>query len=456
MIVVWIIGFISLAGEIALARLVAPYWGSGTVVWSIIIAVVLGALAAGYWIGGKAADRYPEKKYLALWITPGILLLLLLPYLGSAMLDDGALLFLVFVLLGALAFFFLGATTPWILRIQSRSLEHSGELAGKLFAAGTVGSFLGTLLAALVLLPHLGTGRTFFLLGALGIAALGLLDRRFLILMIVPVALFLIWKSTPPPDVLWEGESAEQHLRVRETPNGTRVLEINNGENIQSAWNPQEKFSGDFWDVPLFLWPSSLNKPGSLLVLGNGAGITASSWIETYKQPASGIELDPLVTEVGKKYFQMNPRIEIFHGDARRMARQISRSFSIIFLDTYDENFVPFHLLTEEFFLELEDRLQKNGLLLINIHASRDIVRVLGRTTLRAFPYGLLWGYKGSNRILLLAKEPLQQKRILQKIKSIPPKLRPEARRAVRSIKPLPRKGPLWTDDLAPAERYGR
>ena len=454
MIVVWIIGFVSLAGEIALARLVAPYWGSGTVVWSTIIAIVLGALALGYWIGGKLADRYPRSQSLALWIMPGVLLLLAMPYLGRLLLGDNAVLFLLFVVLGSLAFFFLGATTPWILRVRNKSTEHSGELAGKLFAVSTIGSFLGTLLCALLLLPHLGTGRTFFLLGGLGVLALGLLDKKMLLLLPLPIALFLLWQAPLAPGILWEGESAEQHIRVRET-NGIRVLEINDGKNVQSAWRPDQQFSGDFWDTPLLLWGASEQQtPGDLLVLGNGAGITGTEWIEAFRQPVWGVELDPLVTEMGRRYFEMNPRLKVLHGDARRTARGIDRSFSTIFLDTYDESFVPFHLLTEEFFLEIGDRIKPRGVLVINIHASRDIVRVLGHTTLQAFPYGLVWKYKPGNRILVLSKRPLERKRIFQKMFLLPTALQAEARRAAQELQPLPRRGPLWTDDLAPAELY--
>ena len=70
----------------------------------------------------------------------------------------------------------LGAVSPWAIRLKLESVEDSGETAGRMYAISTVGSLLGTFLAALLLIPLVGTQRTFltFALALAIVAALGL------------------------------------------------------------------------------------------------------------------------------------------------------------------------------------------------------------------------------------------------------------------------------------------
>ena len=61
-VLVFVVGMASLGAEIAAARLMAPYFGASTIVWANTIAVVLVALSAGYWLGGRLGDRHPHMR----------------------------------------------------------------------------------------------------------------------------------------------------------------------------------------------------------------------------------------------------------------------------------------------------------------------------------------------------------------------------------------------------------
>jgi hypothetical protein len=82
----------------------------------------------------------------------------------------------------------LGAAAPWAVRLAVGEVASSGEVVGRLYAISTAGSLLGTMISALLLIPLLGTQRTFLvfslalaLVGAAGIGRRGLgvpLDQR--------------------------------------------------------------------------------------------------------------------------------------------------------------------------------------------------------------------------------------------------------------------------------------
>ena len=73
------VGSSSLGAEIAVARLMAPFFGDSTIIWANTIAVVLVALAVGYWFGGRMADRHPHLRGLCLLVLAASLLLGLVP-----------------------------------------------------------------------------------------------------------------------------------------------------------------------------------------------------------------------------------------------------------------------------------------------------------------------------------------------------------------------------------------
>src|SRR3954463_11267064 len=177
----------------------APFFGPPAVVWANTIAVVLAALAVGYWFGGRMADRRPDQGALSLLVLVAAALLALVPIgskpflsLSVEAFDDLSLGAGFGSLLGVLALvaipvLMLGAVSPWAIRLKLESIEDSGQTAGRMYAILTVGSLLGTFAAALLLIPLAGTQRTFlaFALALAIVAALGLPRPWWL----VPVAI---------------------------------------------------------------------------------------------------------------------------------------------------------------------------------------------------------------------------------------------------------------------------
>ena len=84
---VFLAGIGSMATEICASRLLAPYYGSSTVVWANIIGLILASLSVGYWLGGKLADRRPSPRLLAGLVLAAAVLVAAIPFVARPFLD---------------------------------------------------------------------------------------------------------------------------------------------------------------------------------------------------------------------------------------------------------------------------------------------------------------------------------------------------------------------------------
>ena len=188
-LIVFVVGASSLGAEIAAARLLAPYYGASTVVWANTIAIVLVALSAGYWLGGRLADRRPTRRGLCALVLGAAGLLAAVPLVAEPFLEasvdafsadevGGSLLALLSLV--AVPVLMLGAVAPYAVRLSVERVEESGRVAGRLYAISTVGSLVGVFASALALVPLVGTRRTFlaFALALAVVGGAGLLGRR--------------------------------------------------------------------------------------------------------------------------------------------------------------------------------------------------------------------------------------------------------------------------------------
>jgi len=215
----------TLATEIAASRLLAPYFGSSTIVWANIIGLILVYLAVGYWLGGKVADRRPEPRLLGLIVIVAALFIAVLPFVARPILDlavrgldavsVGAVVgsFFAALALFAVPVTLLGAVSPFAIRLALGDVGEAGTVAGRLYALSTVGSILGTFVSALVTIPLVGTQRTMLGAAALLVLAASLvLGNRWQIVTVAVAAVLFIPPATlkAAPRHLYETESQYQ------------------------------------------------------------------------------------------------------------------------------------------------------------------------------------------------------------------------------------------------------
>jgi spermidine synthase len=477
-LLVFAVGTGSLGAEIAAVRLLAPYFGASTIVWANTIGVVLVALSLGYWLGGRLADRNPHMRGLCLLALAAAGLLALVPFAADPLLDLGvdaldSISAGAFVgsLLGVLALvavpvMLLGAVSPYAIRLAVSSVEEAGTVAGRLYALSTAGSLVGTLASALVLIPLVGSRRT-FLVFALVIALVAVAGLRPLrrwalapaaiaALMAVPVG--TLKASTDDGRVIHEAETEYQYARVVERDDGSRALELNEGQAQHSIYEPGTVLTGDVWDGHLYLpFLGASRPPERIAILGNAAGTISRAYEEFFPGTrVDGVEIDAELSEIGRRYFDMdNPRLHLYHEDARPYLRRTGARYDVISVDAYRQPYIPFYLTTVEFFELVRDRLRPGGIAIVNAghpEGQDDLEKVLTATMREVFPVALRDPIEPTNTLIVASERPLSKDRLRAAVTSLPPGLRATARRALTRIGPPLGGGDVYTDDKAPVE----
>ena len=474
-VLVFVVGSASLGAEIAAARLMAPFFGASTIVWANTIGVVLVALSIGYWLGGRIGDRHPHLRGLCLLVLAAAVLIAVVPFVAQPFfevsvdaLDEisagafvGSLVGVLFLV--AVPVILLGACSPYAIRLAIPDVEHSGRVAGRLYAISTAGSLIGTWLAALVLIPLVGTQRTFvaFALAIALVAAAGLGWRYVAVpaalagVALIPVGTV---KGTDDGRILFEGETEYQYVRVIEEPDGDRLLELNEGQAVHSLFRPGTYLTGDVWDGYLTLPFAALpESPDRIAILGNAAGTTARAYGHYFPATAvDGVEIDGELTELGERYFDLdNPRLTTYHEDARPWLRRAEGDYDVIMVDAYRQPYIPFYLATREFFELARDRLAPGGVVIVNAghpEGNDDLETVLARTMSEVFPTVLRDPLEPTNTLLLGAETPASPARLRAAARDLPGELRVLATRQADRLGPRLEGGTVYTDDRAPVE----
>ncbi len=428
--VAFVTGAIVMSFEMLGSRYLNPYFGSGIYTWAALISTVLIALMAGYFLGGTLADRTASPAVLALTVIIGSLYLLALPAFAQAILE--------FVLAGvddiragslisalALMFFpvtFLGMYSPFAIRLLLRSAQRSGRVSGAVYGISTAGAIVGTLGTTFFLIPMIGSRAITLTLGALGLAAgsallaLARLHRR------AGAALVVIALAAPTApagradNLIDEGvrvamlERGDGRLAHIETPYNDVFITKRQHQLVMSfqlkGWDYTESVSNllDPDDLPLryaqvmtiaTVYPEA---PRKILMLGLGGG-SISTYLGRFMPEAAitTVEIDPGVITAAKTYFGVREteRMRYHAGDGRVFLNRNSELYDLILLDAYRGGYVPFHLLTREFYTLVKQRLTPGGAAAFNVHDGSKLyastVKTLGEVfaALDLYPTGV-------------------------------------------------------------------
>jgi spermidine synthase len=488
---VFVSGMTALAVELSASRLLGNVFGTSNLVWANIIGLILVYLTAGYFLGGRWADRNPSPAVfyrIMAWaaLTTGIVPVVSRPVLlwAAAAVEklDAAIVLGSFgsvLILFSVPVTLMGCISPFAIRLSIRDVQAAGNAAGRLYAVSTLGSIVGTFLPVLWLIPSIGTARTFFVFAGLlllvALAGLWRADRRaalrHLWMPLALAALYVLGTGLPikaSAGQIFERESAYNYIQVVEH-DGIRYLRLNEGEGMHSVYAPDLLLTGGTWDY--FLAAPFFNPPPhvpadvrSLAVVGLAAGTAAGQYTRIYGPiPIEGYEIDPVILEVGRDYFDMTePNLEALAVDGRWGLAHSRRSFSVIAVDAYRPPYIPPHLTTVEFFRTVRERLLPDGVVTINVARlpdDRRLIEGLAATLGAVFPSVYVTDVPFSmNSILFATARPttiqdlLDNYRALKSSDGIPPELVTVLERTIQNLQPTPQGAAAYTDDRAPIE----
>ena len=481
-------GLVSLAVEMAASSLLRTHFGTANLVWATIIGLILLYLTVGYFLGGRWADRSPHPATLYQIVVWAGFLIGIVPFAAhpvlrlaspgfasfNAWMLGGS--FLTVLILFSLPVTLLGCISPFIIRLAMEDVDRAGQIAGRVYAISTAGSFLGAFLPNLVLVPTIGTRNTFVLLSLLllAVALIGLahsVPRRLLLYLWMPaiiILLALLLRGQPvkaAENGIYETESAYNYIQVVEDETGCRSLLLNEGQGIHSVYCPDQLRTAGPWDY--FLVAPYFNPPPytperveSLALIGLAAGTIARQYTGVYGPlPIDGVEIDPKIVRVGREYFAMDqPNLNVVVADGRYTLAHSDRSYTVIGVDAYRLPYIPPHLTTVEFFRQVRDHLTADGVLAINVgHTSEDyrLVEAMLATLLEVFPSAHVIDVPDSfNAVIVATVQPSEAGNLLLNLPYLEGDqfLYPTALQAAANLRPTEPGPVVFTDDRAAIE----
>lgn len=420
-LVAFVTGTVVMSFEMLGSRYLNPFFGSGIYTWASLISTVLAALTLGYFLGGWIADRAPSPAVLGATVVVGSGYLLFLPWFAEPVLEfvlarsedvrSGSLLSALAIMLFPVTL--LGMYSPFAIRLLLRSASSSGVVSGTVYGVSTAGSIVGTLGTTFLLIPSIGTRAITLTLGATGVLAglvLIAVGRRRRLNAVLLSLLSVAISHTQPlaadelidpkirADMLARKDGRIAHTETeyndifisKRGPQLTMSFQLKGYDYTESVANLRDPD-----DLPVLytrnmtlgvVYPDNLRR---MLMIGLGGG-SISTYLGRHMPDVviDTVEIDPGVIAAAKTYFGIreNPKVRYLSSDGRVFLNRNKKPYDLILVDAFHGGYVPFHLLTKEFYTLLKQRLTPDGAAAFNVHDGTKLYAATLVTLRAVFP----------------------------------------------------------------------
>lgn len=380
-----------MAAELLGAKMLAPYFGSSLYVWATVLAITLGGLAMGYYLGGMLSYKSKNPFTLFYVLLAAAIFTILMPFtskivlwaIGLHALIPSVIASSVCILLPPVLM--MGMVSPLIIRTITSEVDQSGRAAGAIYAISTVGGIISTFAFGFYIIPTFGLTLPSILTGiVLGIVpAFTLLSNKqkgkaiaFFILGIWALLTTVI-KSNSLVNVVYSEEGLLGQLTVIDYPRinkdsavigNNRWLFVNRisqtmYDSLADESKNEEKYFTYVYRIADYL--DSFPPKTKVLLLGLGGG----SIVNKLKEKGFSIdvcELDTRIAEIAKKYFYVGDKINITVDDARHYIKTCKNKYDVIIFDTFKGEDPPNHVFTIESLNETKKIMNAGGIIFVN------------------------------------------------------------------------------------------
>ncbi len=441
----FLMGVAVMAFEMLASRYLNPFFGSSIYTWGGLIGVVLAAMAVGYVVGGRLADKYPSPLVLTALVAPAPIYMALMP-----LFVDSVSLFVINLIpdirYGAMAaslvlfcppVALMSAVSPFVVRLLIESTSQSGRIAGQVTGLSTIGSIVGTLGTVFILVPIMGTRDITFALslGAFIAALLMALpavrvatDKAVARKAKLLLALFAVIYLSVVTAVFFTGkaravdmnELTNGMIEEVETPYNT-IFVFRDGDYVtmkfglyETRYTESVTNVTDRLELPvrytreMTLGAACAANLQRMAMIGLGGG-TTSRYLHAYlpEMPIDAVEIDPDVTALARKYFDLPEDANhiVHEQDGRVFLIRSEHAYDLILLDAYRGWFVPFHLTTREFYEQVRAKLAPGGCAIQNVDPSTLLFDATMATMTSVFANVETW-QAGGNIVIIAYDGP--------------------------------------------------
>jgi spermidine synthase len=307
----------------------------------------------------------------------------------------------------------LGTISPYAIRLEAKSVSGMGSTAGALYALSTAGSIIGTFATSFVLIPLMGTRAILYMLAAVLfiLAVMGYtskLERRLVFGVVAGLCLLFLVVYAAAVDAPTAGKGQENlyyetdtlyHHLIVQDKKGIRYMKFD--DTLQSAMYLDRKDQSPFMYVQqLALGLLFEHNPERALLIGLGGGSLPKVLLDEYPELVFDVaEIDPAVVEAAHEYFYLpeSPGLHVHVADGRDYLERTDNRYNMVFLDAYYADSIPFHLTTQEFLVEVKQKLEPRGVVVANVigaiegHRS-ELFRAMYKTFRAVFPEIYVFG----------------------------------------------------------------
>ncbi|MCL2846898.1 MAG: fused MFS/spermidine synthase [Firmicutes bacterium] len=401
--------------ELVGVRLLAPYFGTAMFVWASIIGVILGAMAFGYHLGGRIADRNATYNGFAFYIGLCATLTILVSVLAEpvlALFSLPAIAPIVGAFISAMILYIpvsiaFGIITPYAIKLSfmacKEEADKHGKIVGNINSIATVGSITGTFLAGFVLIPFLGATTVMVSVAAAIIILAFVVNIKnkwvtqvplIVMFVIIVVGSFVSYvQVVSVPGMVYRTNTQYNTVTIADRGN-VRTMFLGTGRS-SARFLDSDDLVFEYTRLYDLAFDFHDNIQTTLMI--GGAGYSYPQYfVRNHTGTMDVIEIDPGVTELARRFMGLtdHPRMRIFHRDARIFLNNNEKRYDVIFGDAFVARTPPWHLTTVQAKQRIHASLADDGIYIINIIdrvAGGRLFAAIYHTMARVFPYQLVF-----------------------------------------------------------------